>query len=317
MAVKALFQRQSGKGITERDFGAMVDHPTIAGQVGNFLAHITLGQDLQTPIPFKKADGTAYKQKYAIDSSYIITDAPPRALWFLRPFLSLPSEGSALLNPALLKMASRWGVTNDLTHKNSSRDLVNTFTVRRYPLGSNLVSSKDLALTTIGDNIYGASTKNSFARIMIDSVNSVELLESVGKEKVLAIAERRMSPPMPDGLSEAEQIAYNLEEGLLDALIGAASQGIELEREFLVAQFGEELADKLLAAYALGKDGLEKVKLAIEQAAQAPADATNDEKKVYALDFSIIEDFLTGKLDSKVEGFLEVLPELPDYVTSL
>lgn len=318
MAMKALLQRKSGRPITERTHMAMVDHGTIAPKFGNFLRHILLGDDLLEPVPFKREDGSLYEQEYSIDMDYII-NGPQRSLGWLKNFFNMPESGKANLIEVLLSNGKDWGTTRDEDYGQESHDIVNLFTVRRYDLGYSRDLS-DMNFLQINDTVFAATETNSLAYMMIDSFNTLEFLKGVEDETVLKVVNRRLNPPLPEDLTEEEQIAIKLPDSLLNSLLQAAeatfSQPEEnwLTLEFFVQRFGEQMGTDLYKAYMLKVEGLKRVIALKEGMGKPPAMSSEIELKLYEMDLDILRDYVQGTLERKTELYQQRIPLMPNYV---
>lgn len=109
-----------------------------------------------------------------------------------------------------------------------------------------------------------------------------------------------------------EELAWDVEEPLLTALIRLRAQGVPLTVEQLTPQFGEQKAKELISIYQL--EALQMQMILLERTARqtAPQGAGADEEKLYELNTSQLQDFLTGGLEAKVQSQLPKLELLPE-----
>lgn len=311
-ALKALVQRTSGRGTTETNHMAMVDHTGLAPKVGNLLRHLILGEDLVEPVLFKKEDGSLFEHKYAIDLDYTIS-GPQRGVAWLAQFFNMATSGSSKLLPVLLSNAKQFGLTYGEEHGQASHDIVNLFTVRKFRLGQ-ARDLTDLEYIMLDDTIFAANETNALASIMISNFKTLEFLKTADQEVILKVIENRVNPTLPDGLSEVEVESLGLDIAFLNSLLGAAEANANVELAFLVDRFGEELGNKLFNAFKLGVDGLKKLIAIKESLGQAPDLATELELKLYDMELEELMSFMDGTLEEKTKYYEQTLPYLPGMV---
>ena len=311
-ALKALLQRTSGRGITETNHMAMVDHTGLAPKVGNLLRHLILGEDLVEPVLFTKEDGSLFEQKYAIDLNYVIS-GPQRGISWLANFFNMATSGSSKLLGVLLSNAKQFGLTYGEEHGQTSHDIVNLFTVRTFKLGQ-ARDLTDLEYIMLDDTIFAANETNALASIMISSFKTLDFLKTVDQKVLLKVVEARMNPTLPEGLSEEELAAISLDVAFLNSLLAAAEQGAQIELAFLVDRFGEALGTQLFNAYQLGAEGLAKLIEIKNSLGQAPDLATELEVKLYDMELEELMSFIDGSLEESIKTYEQTLPYLPGMV---
>ncbi len=311
-ALKALLQRESGRGLTETNHMAMVSHSGISPKIGNFLNHLILGDDLIQPVLFTKEDGSLFEHKYAIDLEYSIT-GPQRGVAWLADFFNMAPSGSSKLLGVLLSNAKQFGLTYGEENGQESHNIVNLFTVRKFKLGQ-ARDLTDLEYILLEDTIFAANENNALASTMITSFKVLEILKDIDPALIAKVANARINPTLPDGLSEVELASLTLDVALLKSLVGAIERGIEVELPFLVERFGEEQGTKIFNAYKLGLEGLTKLIGIQESLGQAPDLATEVEVKLYNMEIEELVGFLNGSLEKSIERYEQVLPYLPEMV---
>src|SRR5690606_12213809 len=104
--------------------------------------------------------------------------------------------GKGSMLKSLLSLARDFGITDDEETREISRETINLFTIRRNDLSAT-VNGEYLRTIRLGERIYAADSEmNSFASIMIESINSLPLLKRMGEEKVKAIFNERVNPTL-------------------------------------------------------------------------------------------------------------------------
>lgn len=312
MAMKSLFQRETGRPTTDDNFASLAENTYLTPKVFNFIQHLVMGTDLVEKIPFKMENGAEYEENYSIDRSYIV-EGPLNGLGWIRSFTNLPRDGKGILTTSLLGVAKEWGTTTDDLMSEQSRELINAFTVRKNDIADTF-NNRYLKTLRVGEKLFSAGEVNQIATVMIDSVLAGPTLNRLGQAKVLEIFQDRSNPALPADFSVEQVAAATLPDGLLDQLAGLLAQGATFTEAQLVEMLGEDLGKQTFQASTLGADGLREVEAIIASLGKAPADATDDVKAAYESDISILRDFLTGKLEGKNSLYRTNLDLLPTHI---
>ncbi|MBI2522083.1 MAG: zinc-dependent metalloprotease [Bdellovibrio sp.] len=308
LAMRALTTRQSDTGSTEDIQRSYIESSAVAAALQNFFEHILLGNDLKNPIPFHTEDGSLAKLSYQLDAdNYTIPEQPH---WYPIRYFGLPLNDSTYLNQVMLKVALRENLTSDTEYREDSQNFVNSISVIKRP-SSEVLSTQNMVSTSIGNTTYAANEGLSLAYTMVSSIEALPFLNSLAPVVVLKVLQNRMDPPIPDGLSEDEKIVLGMDADLLAQIMQITAKGVVLKEEDMVARFGPELGHKIFLANSLGIEGLQKIITIKNSLGKAPADATPEEKKLYALNLAILEDFVTGSLEAKAELYTKKLPLMP------
>lgn len=312
MAMKSMFQRESGRPTTDDNYAALVDHSYLAPKVFNFIQHLVMGTKLAEQVNFKNESGASYEESYGIDTSYLIL-GPSNGLGWIRDFLRLPPQGKAVLNSVLMETAKNWGLSNDELASEESREMVNAFTVRKNDI-ADAVNGEYLRTLRVGERIYGAGQVNQIAAIMVDSVKAMPVFERLGQEKVMAIFQDRANPALPTDLSEAQVAAASLPDELLGQLTNLMGQGATFTEAELIEMLGEEVGKQTFLASSLGAEGLVEVQAILATLGKAPAEASDDVKVTYSMNMTIVRDFLTGQLAGKNSLYRQRIETMPSHV---
>src|SRR5690606_33044783 len=134
------------------------------------------------------------------------------------------------------------------------------------------------------------------------------------QEKVLEIFQARANPELPGDFTPEQIAAASIPADLRKQLVAALAQGAVFTEEQLVGMLGPELGRQTYLASTIGVEGILEVEEIVAGLGQAPADATTDEKQVYALDLSILVEFLQGQLNGKTTLYRQNLGLLTDHV---
>ncbi|MCO4793447.1 MAG: zinc-dependent metalloprotease [Bacteriovoracaceae bacterium] len=318
MAMKSLFQRDSGRPTSDSINRSYIDHTELAPEIFAVLGHIGSGVPLQNGVKFKKEDGQQYEEAYSIDLDYKILDmSGPQ--WMYN-YLGLSLSGTDHLNKVLLSMAARQGLTDHVDMKKEARKLVNTFTVRKKDR-DNPFEGEGIVSTMIDDVLYGATEDNLLAFTMLEGMDSLEFLKKLGKETVLKVLKWRINPPMPSDLSEEQQAAWSIPDGLAGQILGLPANDPQFTEEFFTQALGgdAEMGKKAFLVYMMGQAKYDQV-IALKEAATKvpPVEATEDEKKLYDISMGVLSNFLGDVLtDKKVEEYKLLLEILPTNIQSI
>lgn len=109
-----------------------------------------------------------------------------------------------------------------------------------------------------------------------------------------------------------EELAWDVEEALLNALIRLRVQGVPLSVEQLTPQFGEAKAKELISIYQL--EAIQMQLILVERIGRqtAPQGASDEIKTLYELTTTQLQEFMSGTLEAKVQSQLPKLELLPE-----
>jgi hypothetical protein len=152
-------------------------------------------------------------------------------------------------------------------------------------------------------------------------MDKLEFLKKLGKETVLKVLRWRINPPMPSDLSEEDQAAWTIPEGLAEQILGLPADNDQFTEEFFTQALGgdAEMGRKAFLVYKMGKVEYDAV-IVIKTAATKvpPIEATEDEKKLYEVSMGVLSNFLGDVLtDEKVEEYKQYLDILPKAISRL
>jgi len=312
MAMRMLFQRDTFTKPSNDIKKNFLDHSEIAPQIFAYIGHIGSGLPLEEGIKFKTEEGTLYEEAYSIGLDYKATDfAGPR---FYYEITKLPYSGTGILNEMMLDMAHEFGYTSHVDYREESRKAVNTFSAIRYNMLDS-VNDENIITTIIDEVVYGATEDNLLAFTMLEGMDKLEFLKKLGKETVLKVLRWRINPPMPSDLSEEDQAAWTIPEGLAGQILGLPADNPDFTEEFFTQALGgdAEMGKKAYLVYKMGQEKYDAVIAKKEAATKVPpAEATEDEKKLYNISVGVLSNFLGDVLtDAKVEEYKKYLDILP------
>jgi len=308
LAMRSLTTRFSGNGSTEDYQASFLEHQGISEGIYAFLEHIITGIPLQDPVSFKTSTGKELQVAYNLGlGSYIIPEQVSGTV--IRGF-NLPTNDSVLLNEKLIKIAEAFNFTTDPAYRTRSRDFTNAIGV--YKRGEDVgISNQRLSRYTLDGITYGASNDQILGKMMIDSINNLDFLESIEASLLTKVIEARNNPVAPDTLTQAQKDAFTLPDGLPKALIPLAQRGVELKEENLVGRFGAEQAKQIVSAYTLGAEGLQAIIDLKETLRKTPpTDASDIERRLYTIDLATLEKHQNGKLAPAIIKYKDSLPLL-------
>lgn len=342
VAMKSLFQRDSELPMTDENHRAMVDIPSIQSQTIRFIEDLVFQNDIREGIPFRNADGEFYREPYKMGLDYII-HSPPRFLYGLKEFFSLPPNGNEYLNKTLFTMPVNFGLTGGVETRDQAVDLVNIFSVKRtgYYSYFNSQDNQDLSSLRIGDTTYRAGIDNPFARIMINSINAFfELSEDYDIElieDVLTLRTRVPRVPSDLSLNQIEQTVWQNPTSIFWP-VANLPPGITAGPDVFVNAFGPNGRFFHQLYNTVGPQRLtlllnrkEEILRTLPECERLPSDqyycggilrerpysfTQRDEMlELYEFDISLINRFVQGSLNEQsVEEMRENLRLMPDHI---
>ncbi|TNE99467.1 MAG: hypothetical protein EP326_08075 [Deltaproteobacteria bacterium] len=312
MAMRMLFQRDTVTKPSNDIKMNFLDHEELAQDIFAMISHLGSGLPLESGIKFKNEEGVSYDETYSIGLDYKVTDfAGPS---FFYDIMNLPRSGTGILNKMLLQTAKDVGYTSHVDYKDESRKVINTFSIRKKDI-DNPFESQNILSTMIDDVIYGATEDNLIAFNMIEGMDKLDFLKKLGKETVLKVVRWRINPPAPSDLTEEEQAAWSIPEGLAGQILGLPAGNPQFTEEFFTQALGgdAEMGRKAFLVYTMGKEKFDVVAARKDAATKVPpAEATEDEKKLYEVSLGVLSNFLGDVLtDEKVEEYKQYLDILP------
>ncbi len=307
LAMRSLVTRASLQGSSEDSRGSLADLPYVSEKLSNLLAHLTVGENLDSNVPFRDEKGLLVKVPYELAPTETIPEIPYSQ--FLRMF-KLPKDGGSILTEELLKAVSLHSETNDPKYKEKGRLNKQFVSVIKKSVFDTFPSSALI----IKDDVYLAGSDNTLAKKVILGNQALNFLSPLDPKIISAAVQRRLHPPLPDGLNQDEQDAFSIEIDLLKELLTLSLRNAELDPDQITGIFGEELGKIILKTYALGSETLTKIIGVKITAASAPADATAEIKKIYAIDLETLQKFLKGELQGQINWGMQVLPIMPQAI---
>ena len=324
LAIKALFQRVDGPNSPGYGSWAFVDHPEIGRRTMEIFSHLLTGNPAQVNYSFEKRDGTPMPVEIVMERSYRVDSVDGGYYAFpVRRFFGLPEQGAPSYTKHLLRQATRWGVVSDENTRESVRDRLNYFTIRRQDITEGRPEGEGLAHMTIGDMIYSATPAMVLAKEMIESYHDLFFLKTLDLRTIRESVEKRRlpMPNLPEDLDEDLRIIYSLEDHLIDYLLKIHENGILPNANTLMRRHGRALGIRLMMAHALGEEkiryalGFRRNLIILGEDEGSPYDDVDvDLARLYDMDLDRVEDFLSGKLEQNVRIFLSRLNLFPDYV---
>ncbi len=321
MAMKALYQRESGKPTTETNHLALIDHPEIAPQVENILEHILNGNELSNPIPFTGPTGKVVPVNmltYSIKADELI-DGPSDSIDVIKDFFGLPETGKEALAKALLGTAKKWGLVGDIETRNIARRAVNHFTIRKSDIADN-INLDQFASMRIGEINYSAGDENIIARDMVQTTliaqnYSEELHEAMTKVYMARINPTVVGQPTPLKLFALRSNETDWQEFMMAVTGGAlASQDAFTE---LSKEIGLSKAFKILEVAPSSEEELNQALTLRQMSTTAPDDATAIEKELYTLGIGTMERFLLNVKPENIQATTNNLKYLPRHVKEI
>jgi hypothetical protein len=316
LAFEALFDRTWNKGNTDDGHLALIDVSFVREQVEPMLDHMILGKPIPQTVPFTMEDGKQFSVPYAIASDYTIQPLE-KVFWWLKSFLGLPTgeaaEGNLLTSSLhMLKIDVDYGEKYE-QQAFEMRNLTAVTQIEGWIPPADRNPKEEYFYDEMNRMTFVADKYTPYAMTILKTLNNFELLESIGRPIALKVTNQRVNPAPPQTLPVPVQVFWQVDAELQQTLINAATNGAEFTVEQFVQFFGEQLGPVLHAVYMQGPDFMKAVVEMREQTRNTPpADATDDEKKLYELPEQIVKDYAEGLITKEVlDLYIENLRNLP------
>lgn len=316
LAFEALFDRTWNKGNTDDGHLALVDISFVREQVNPMLDHMILGKPIPQTVPFTMADGKQFKVPYAIASDYKINPLE-KVFWWLKSFLGLPTGEAAkgnLLTSSLhmLKIDVDYG--DDYEQQAfEMRNLTAVTQIDGWIPEGDRNPKEEYWYDEMNRMTFVADSYTPYAMTILKTLNNFDTLKAIGRATALKVSNQRTNPEPPQTLPVPVQVFWSVDAELQQTLINAAVNGGEFTVDQFKQFFGEQLGPLLHAVYMQGPDFMKAIVEMREQVRNTPpADATDDEKKLYELPEQIVTDYAKGLINEEVlKLYIENLRNLP------
>ncbi len=322
MAMKAIYQRESGKPTTETEHLALIDHPQIAPQVENILGHIMTGEKLANPILFSGPTGKSVPEDiltYSIGANELI-DGPSDSIDVIKDFFGLPETGKEALGKALLAQGRKWGLVGDIETRDIARRAVNYFTVRKSDIADNINLGAFQSMR-IGEVNYSAGDENKLATGMVHTTLIAQNFSPETQEAMTKAFLARINKDIVGEMTQLKLFALTStdvewEEFLMAVMGGSFSSQDAFTK--LTQELGLNKAFSFLSNAPSSEEELNEV-IEIRQKSFTPADDASDlEKEFYNVDLLLLQKFLTGGMSSEaIQASITNMKYLPQHVKEI
>jgi hypothetical protein len=301
LAVKYLTTRKGKAGVTEDDQSSMIDHSEIRKDFVSYVQHLTMKTELSNPVPFQTQQGDLVSMPYEIDSSYVIPTQPnyTGSPYFMMIKFDLPENADQDFSKKVLEQFVRYNATQDPKYRDNARAVVNALTILKRDVGTE-VTDPSVSSVNLNGYTFLATKENALGKILIDSIQSLQVLEQIGKETAAKVLKARTE--LPEGLSEDEKLV---------AETFTADQIEQLKALIENLPPGGEIPAAIQAAINLGQEGLTKVGEALAQMSTPPAGATQGEQMLYMVPLEALTAYTSGELEKQVTEYKGVLDLVP------
>jgi hypothetical protein len=318
MAMRSLYQRTSRSEANDEDHYALIDHPLVKAKVQNYIDHLTSGVLLDSPNAFTNEKGQKFYLPYVLSGDATADQMSNQVAFGLKMALGLPLEGDVKINKAILAQVNTVSSSYDSEVKDTVEEGVNYVSVLRFDALSNInLNAPGIASLSLGDELYIARKEHVIANNLIEKIapikELVDFVNSVEKEKVIAVIKHRTTPPAPATLTPAEVTYFNLEEGFQLAIINILAQDVPVEA--FSQAFGEEDGPILHVLYLASKadEGakLKEIVASKKTIAITPYEGASEKEVVlFSLPLEFLSSVVEGNENELQKYYTERLEEL-------
>jgi hypothetical protein len=258
MAMRALFNRTWRNRTTDKAHLALVDIPSIREKAINVLAHYTMGEALENPLPFTMENGQKFQAPYVIGNDYQVEQLEDVFYW-VKKHLGMSTGGRSNLIELATRQSARETSYGE-GYSKTAYEASNMATVRKYQsILPEALKVPEFSYINIGDRTYYASEVNIIAKFMIDGINTKASLDEIDKELIAKVLLQRTNPVAPADLS-AEQVTFFKLPGDVHAqLIDLASKGADIPEEAFIQAFGEKDGPLIARIFAAGTEAMQTI----------------------------------------------------------
>ena len=310
LAMKFLMDRNTGKPTMERYHMSFIDHPELQGEIVNFLNHITVGEELTNPVPFKLENG----QEIAISGFYndYSFKIPFQPYGWIRGFMGLNNKGETRLDRVLLQQAANVAYTPDEDYRDFSAVVLKYFTLDKT---SSLWSNPSSEALSIQGPVwkYSAAPDNYLAYTMIKTIQDYEYLATIDRQIVIDVYNFMANPPATASLTDAEKEAMQWGKDNLEFILGLINTENFQSVDDVTAVYGPEVGPVIFQLYSMGAESIQRVLYALEHINDIPEGATEDHIKVFNMGAQVVVAYLQGNLEALANFYYDKLQVLPEY----
>jgi hypothetical protein len=289
-------------------------------EIKNLIDHMILGEPLTEALPFINKQGERYEDNLSyqlnLDNTLISSDLPYEGL---RSLFEISKIGNPKLNEILLKNAKKWEIIFGGETLSSSRENVNYFTVRKKDKDETL-SLEGFKVLKTDEIVYLANQKNGLAYNLMSSIENLDYLKELDKSEIEAVIKNRESPAILGTLSELELTVMEYPLEMFEGLYIWEDLDHKITATFLIDNFGFSPEDGQVIEDIFQELGREKIKRVFEIFASfdtPPENASEQTKRLYAMEITTLKDFISGGLEQVIERFKTTIPLLPEHINAL
>ena len=315
LAMRLLFERTNSRTATDSANMALMDVGYIQNKVLPLIAHLSLGDKLQEPLPFKTKDAKQFTIPYYIADDYKIDQVEGYFYW-IKQFFGMPMNGKASLTKTTLNQVVEGGLSFGDETLDDAYQLINFTTVKKISSYVATTQNGSTSYYTDGSFTYGAMEENAIAKHLIDVLNNKDFLLSLDSKIAAKILKQRTSPEAPSDLSDGLKAFFSIGAADQKALADYRAQGVPIPDATFIQIFGKELGEKIAIAYKEEAQILYAVAQMKQMIMTTPAkDATQIEKKLFDISTRILDMKVKGQINEALIKFYKAqLKKLPNHV---
>lgn len=310
-AMNNLFSRRWRNRTSDTNHMALMDIPYIQDKVLPLLAHLTMGEPMKDPLPFKMEDGAQFTAPYVIGNDYKIEQLEDAFFWIKLHF-GMDFSGVTNFTEVLLGQIYDVGVNYGEDNSAAAFEMANLVAINRVRgYERNQLPNQPHFFDGINMTYYG-NIATPVANLMLNAIVEKEYLDEQDKGKLIDVFMRRTNPEAPAELSENHKAFFKQPKGLHDQLISLAQQGVPLSVEVFVNAIGEEDGPKVHAVYEEGFVVMQSIITLKTQIMTTPANPA--EVKLFNLPIELLAQYLNGQLtDELIQYYQGQIRRLPNF----
>lgn len=321
-AMRYLFKRTANFGNTDKNFGALIDAPTIMKKANDVFAHLTLGNQMKSPLPFTTENGKTFKIPYVIGDQ---DKVDPLDDYFsdLAKVLRMSRSGKSDLVKLMLAQIERERTSYGDEYKDQAFITRNLLAVQR----ENGIVPQDMRspekvyfYNSLLQTTFSAAKTSPYAHQMISIMNNFTLLSKLGAEKIKELVNLKnfmfLKVPAEVTLDQAQQLFFNQPKRAMELLIGLAKKGTDADTINFDAVLGETNGPIMKDFFKRGLPALEEIyNIKKNIVIKILSKATQEEKEALQISDGILSAFATGGINKDlIRYYINQLNKLPNFM---
>lgn len=246
-----------------------------------------LGVPLKDPIKMKTSLGEV-NIPYQINP---LENIPEQDSKYLAKALGLPLEAPISLGKKLLDTLVDESTHSLYQYQQADHELLQYFKVHKTDL-TTLPQVKNNQVI-IDEKLYWATPENVLSFTLIGELNQFNFLLKIPKDSIMEMIEfKNKATQLPDGLGAEETKLAALGVTNLEFIVSNFDVLKTLSPEEIKENFNAPIDEYIILALQIGEERLIGLIKVLKDSVKLPDDATEEQKKLFAINVQVLSEFL-------------------------